>query len=304
MGIQVVTGPLPVPAQDGLRAARGLGVVENPADPLDPGADWVRGFRFRRTPCKCGTVGNPCNFGDRPAATTSLGFRDVTPFLVRCGRVCTTRGFAAADYAAEAQTLLNAVQYDQIARELWRGDQAKAPDGGGAAWPNPYLADDDQPGFVNLVDVFGNPATDSFSPASGLAAMEMALAQCTVGLRVIHAPAAAVVLWGGLNLLRYEGNRTFTATGTMVIADTGYDGSGPDSLGNAAGTYADFWIYGTGPLQLRLDPVVALDPPQGDFGAAVNRRVNEITYWAEKRAAIVWDCCHIGARIKAATSTL
>lgn len=312
--IQVVTGPLPVPANEGWRAARGAtgAIVENRSDPLDPTDRWQGGFRFRRTPCKCGAVGDPCSHEDLPVyegnPAGGPGLRTVQPFLVRCERGCTTRGMAAADYAAEARELLDLVQYDQISREFWRGDQAKAPDGGGDPWPNPYLAKDAEPDFVNLVTDAdwgnGNIAADSFSPVTGLAALEAALAACSAGYRVVHAPVQALTYWHEAGLLRHEGGRILTANGTFVVTDTGYDGSSPDSAGNVAGTWADFWAYGTGQVHLRLDPGVDMTPSADDVVAAVNRVSNEVSYRAERYAAPVWDCCHVGARITVAGSTL
>lgn len=306
--MQLVTGPSANPTNDGIRGARGLAFVEATNDPLDPDGDWVRGYRFQRTACSGGDVGEVCSFVAKPAPDRSagvlppLGEAPYQPFVIRASRTCTARGQAAADYQAEARQLLNLVQFHHLGRELWRGDQARE-----SAWSNRYLADDADAEWVNLVDVFGNPATDSFSPLTGLAAMEWQFAQCTRALRVIHAPPWALAYWADRGLLRHEGNRVFTPTGTVVVADDAYDGSGPDTFAgygsaNDPGTYLDFWIYGTGPVGFRLDPAMRVDPPS--LAEAFDRVQNNVTFWAERLAAAAWDCCHFGLRIKAAGSTL
>lgn len=308
--LQPVTGPLPVPANEGWRAARGAtgALVENRPDPQDPDARWPSGFRFRRTACKGGGVTDQCSFAEMPDPEgPEPAFVETTPFAVFVDRGCSTRGMSAADYQAEARELLDLYQYDLISREFWRGDQAKDPDGGGDPWPNRYLARDAAPGFVNLVTdaAWGNAnvATDSFSPVTGLAVIEAALALCSPGTRVIHTPPPALTYWHAEGLLRFEGGRILTANGTHVLTDTGYDGSSPDSLGNVAGTWDEWWAYGTGQVHLRLGAVY-LVPEAGRVAEAVNRLSNDVSYRAERLAAATWDCCHVGARITVAGSTL
>ena len=281
-----------IPPSDGLRAARGVGVIENPADDLDQEGRWAGGYSMLRHPCKAGGVMDPCGHPNR-TPTREPGTRDGQPFVVWDAFTCSLLGLTAEDLRQDAITALNLAQYHLVASELWRGDQAQA-----SSWPNVFLAKDSDPGYLDLVTAAGgSPVANSFSMENGLAAMEDALAACTDGQRVIHAPPSVVSHWDMGGALRFEGGRIWTIRNTLVISDSGYDGSGPVSLGQPAAAPAGVWIYGTGPLLLRLDSNVTVLPPLSDLPASIRFATNDQTFYAEKLAMITWDCCHVGARL-------
>lgn len=298
---QPVSGPIPTAPNDGLRAARGLGVIENPNDPLDPQRQWVRGYTFDYGPCNTGTTGDPCDVGPKQPVEGRQSTRCVEPFLVIVGRSCSTWGWEAADYQTDAVRLLDAFQYEIIARELWRGDQARASgwdnadcaDGAG----NPYLAADWNPDFVNLGDINGGAPGDTMTPVEALAALEDFGASCSTGPSLIHATRRMVVAWGAQGLVVREGGRLFTIAGTQLVADQAYDGSAPDSLGNAAASADSEWAYLTGPITLRLETGPPMVTPTR-FEEAVDRADNTITYIAERKASASWGCCHAGVAIQ------
>lgn len=307
---QIVRGPVAVPPTDGIRAARGLGVVENPSDDLDPSRQWGRGYTFDFDRCNAGYLTNPCSNTARPTVRGNGGRRRVEPFVVTVGRVCGTFGWQAQDYAADANRLLDAYQWKLIAAELWTGTFAQAegwtnpdPDDGVG---NPFLAWHLDPQFLDLVaDHGGDPLVDAFGPVDALSVLEQGLAECSGSSNgVIHATKRMATIWASLDLLEREGGRLFTRIGTQIIADNGYDGSGPTMdppdpedpiVPGTPATLQREWAYATGPIQLRIEPTLRQIP--SDMSEALDRSNNDVTYYAERKASVAWGCCHLAAAI-------
>lgn len=184
------------------------------------------------------------------------------------------------DWRGRARRQLAASLSYQVAAELWTGASAAA-----MSAPNRSLASVDS-------DVLTAGAT---SPTDALAVLEYGLGDCMHGARgVIHATRHAATYWAQLGLLRREGNQLLTFLDTIVVADAGYDGSGPDGQAAQDGSQ---WAYATGIPIVRLGPERTI-PDGDDVGAALNRSTNLIEYRAERRAAVGWDgCCHLAAEL-------
>lgn len=296
MVVQIVSGPIPAPPNDGLRAARGLGVIENPRDPLDPNSRWRGGYAFDSHVCDLESeLRDPCEAPNAvPKGAQRYGDPDpcaIMPFIIVAGRTCSTWGWQDADYEADANRLLTAVEYQAIAKELWRGDYAR--DRGHDC--NPYLAKNP----VNLVtEAGGDPLIDGMAPSEALASLEDWISSECIGSGIIHATTRTLVAWAKLQLIVREGGRLFTVLGTQIIADKAYDGSGPVTPNPVPGgppldgqpAAADrMWAYATcAPVVIRIDTQVT--PLPGEFSEAVDRKTNTITYRAEKMASVAWTC--------------
>lgn len=237
---------------------------------------WENGFAF--DPEGCGGGGgivDPCGdtekvIGDNPDVV------NVTPFVVWEGDKCSSFGFSQRDYEARARRLLEACQSKYIAAELWTGDVATAN-----GWANPYLTDPDS-------DVVALGA----SPVEALACLEQGLAECQCGQGMIHATPQVVTHWVNQNLVIREGGLLITQLGTIVAADGGYDGSGPQGVPAASGSV---WAYGTGMVEVRLGDVAVFP---SSFAEALNRTTNTIEFRAERMAAATWDkCCLVAAEV-------
>lgn len=244
---------------------------------------WENGVTF--TPDACGTGGivDPCVTSAKapdalPAAV------EFEPFGVWTGVTCSTFGFQARDYQGQARRQLAAFQSRYIEREFWRGDQART-----SAWPNRYLTHLDN-------DVLTAGAT---TPRQALACLEQALFECGFGQRgVIHATPQVVTEWAAENLVRREGGIILTVLDTIVVAGSGYDGSGPQvAAGGAPVAAADgsVWAYATGMVEVRLSDVEVLTP---SLREATDRSANTVTVIAERLAAVTFDqCCHFAAEM-------
>lgn len=254
-----------------VNTTRQLGLVEEDER-------WGLGFSFQPDPCGDGGISAACN----PGAFTvddRLPKVDFEPYVVYGGDHCSTFGFTAENYADRARALLERSQSKQIAAELWTGDLAAAE-----TWPN--LS-------------FAGTATDSDTVTDGpssvitvLACLEQALAQCGGGDQgMIHATRQLVTHWAALgpSVLRREGGLLLTVHDTIVVADAGYDGSGPGGV--AAG--ASQWAYASGLVEVRLG---AIQMTPDTLAEATDRAVNTIEYVAWRPAAAVFDgCCLFAA---------
>lgn len=178
------------------------------------------------------------------------------------------------DWQGRARRQLAASLSYQVAFELWTG----------TVTPNRSLGHD-----LHSDVLTAGPT----GPTDALALLEYALGDCAHGARgVIHATRHAATYWAENNLLRREGNQLLTFLDTIVIADAGYDGSGPYGQAAVDGSQ---WAYATGMPIVRLGPERVI--PE-DMAGALNRGANTVEWRAERKAAAGWDsCCHLAVEI-------
>lgn len=247
-------------------------------------------------PEQCGSSGREAVdcFGSTPAldANVSPGTRTGDPFMVYASDRCSPFGFQARDWAARATRQLEATQSFEVADELWSGTLRDAAGVDDQLADNPALTDSSS-------DTVTSGAAD---PIDALACLEQGLSECSRGRRgMIHATPQTLVRWVAAQAVRLEGGQYLSPLGNIVVADAGYDGSGPG--GSAAG--ASQWAYATGLISIRLStPQVipgTLENAQS-IAQALNREDNTLDVYAQRLALIQWDeCCHIAAELDLAT---
>jgi hypothetical protein len=159
-----------------------------------------------------------------------------------------------------------------VAQELWTGELSQEDPfdtpGGGTDLTNPHLASADATTITAQTDLM-----------TALAELEGATREATRGGPVfLHAPIRLIARVGQ-NLHRV-GNELRTATDAVVVADAGYDGTGPAGTG-------DSWMYGTGPVVVRLGPVAA----DTADASTVDRRTNTRQIVAARLFAVGFDPC-------------
>lgn len=254
---------------------------------IRPGALERGGFQF--APENCGEVGaaDPCDTGEK-SIPDSLESVEAQAFVIWAGDRCSSFG-RDRDRAQRARNQLEAGESYAVAKELWRGDVARAatPD-----WPNRYLASTE----ADVLTATGGLVQPTAATVA-LACLEQALGDCAHGARgMIHCTRQLATHWQALNLLRREGQLLLTALDTFVVADAGYDGSGVNDAGEiVAAEDGSQWAYATTPVIVQLGEVALV--PDG-VASALDRSVNTEEWRAERLAAAEWDgCCHFAVSV-------
>lgn len=224
---------------------------------------------------------------DRPAQVEGA------PLWVFAGDECTTT--PERDYLGRARRQLAATESFQLAEELWTGSASLAavPD-----LPNRSLA--------RVAGESDTLTTVANSEANALACIEAGLASALFGAQgMVHVTPQVLVHLMAQQLVRREGTVWVTAMGHIVVADAGYDGSGPGGV--AAG--ASQWVYGTPMIYVRLGPVTtipeSLDDAQG-WAQAMTRATNDVVVVAGRLAGYRWanHCAHVAAEIDVPTCAI
>lgn len=248
--------------------------------------EWINGLRWQPLACGDGTVLVPTvcgqfdGFGDPPAPPDNV---DYVPLEVAAGARCSTgAGEQAIERATtRATALLEQCETVAIAGELWSGTAAGTSD---EDLPNDYLANPD------TLDVI----TEDPQPlVVALALLEQGLARCSCGgVGVIHASPFTASLWFSTGAIeRTADGRLSTGLGNLVIADPGYDGSGPD--GDAPVLDGNAWAYATNMIDVRRGTVATA----GDR-TTMDRAGNNFEVFAHRAFAATFDpCCHLGITV-------
>lgn len=230
-----------------------------------------------RTVVDCFGMTDPLDGNRSPDVVSS------DPFLVWASDECSPFGSMARDWQGNARRQLEATQSYEIANELWTGrlQQTEADQEGGFLSDHSTL-DVSYTGVGNAVDA--------------LACAEQALARCGQGRRgMVHVTPQALVHLVTNNTVRREGTQFLTPLGNVVVADAGYDGSGPANEPPSTTQ----WLYATGMISVVIEAQAELNPPDlasaQTLAQALDRSDNTITVYAQRLAMYLWDrCCHIG----------
>lgn len=218
-----------------------------------------------------GAVATNCH-GNTASLTpgTNIGTATADPFVVWAEDHCSTLGWQARDYEGRARRQLEATQSARIANELWSGTLAQA-----AGLGNIWLTKD--PEIVSSGGLDARPALGLLDEAVGAA---------FGGRRaMIHCTAQLLSEFTAGGIVSQSGQIWTTPMGTVVVADAGYPGTGPD--GTNTGKQ---FIYGTPMIGYRLSPVMLAPGSLADARAqAINRDTNLITIYAERLALLQWD---------------
>jgi hypothetical protein len=220
-----------------------------------------------------------------PAKTPNVeqNIRGALPFTVHAEFECSPVGLAGAEVIAS--DALTRVEQTQVEAAFWTGAA------GGQDVVFPHLSADTEivDGDVVLQPV-ATPVVTGADVAQALGALEQELAACYKGQGIIHVPRAALPTLDAWNLARDDGSgRLVTLAGNLIVAGTGYTGSGPDGAAPTAGTA---WIYATGAAWgYRSDPYVS------QLRDSLDRTSNTLRMQAERTYVIGFECCLLAAHI-------
>lgn len=144
--------------------------------------------------------------------------------------------------------------------------------------------------FDTLAPVDLTPSGGAVKPEVGLALLEGDAAIYYSGEPTLHLPRTiASLLSGNRAALHWEGNVLNTALGAKVAAGAGYEvgNIGPDGSTPAEG---EFWLYGSGEVQLARGPLQAV-PYQ------VNTSTNDVVLLIERVYVASVDCYTAAVRV-------
>jgi len=204
-----------------------LAVVGGESAELTLDAGWEGGIALE--PERCLPSSNPA-WGDCPEpggsdprtdpGSKAIGDAEALvqyrPWTAWVGDKCSTLSGQGRDPVARAQRLYRASESRVMEAELWAGAEARR-----RFYPNNFLANSAAPNFEDLTPGGSSPGTYA------LAALQEAIALGQTGRGMIHATWPTVSLWFSLSALRREGGLILDVFDNIVVAGTGYDGSGP-----------------------------------------------------------------------------
>lgn len=234
--------------------------------------DWVNGFAWRTERCPTWQGYDPCDDLNSSPAADGDGLEYHRPMGYRVKDECTT--LSGTFDTGRVERKADAIASHVIAEELWEGTLTQA---------NTYDTRDETGRTNNYLarSTATTVGTGPYPIHEALGLLEEAARRDAGGQQVvIHMPIRLVPDTG---LVR-NGNLLYTQTGALVIADSGYTGSGP---ANQAATDTDAWMYATGPVTVRMSTLDIGTEPRQTVSMTTNRR----TVWAHRLFAATFDPC-------------
>lgn len=261
-----VNGPRPLPPRYGLIPS--ALIVDTARE--GSGDRWMNGVSVWPYPDALASGYDACTGGtpqvkDDGENPDNVDFQALTVVLPV---TCTARSMHdQAEYVDRATVALESVEGWRVEHEFWTGELFPA---------SPHLNDG------NATVLNSGVAT---SAMNALALLEEAIA-ATGRAGWIHATVGVVSTWSSMFQVYKDGPRLVTALGTVVVPGAGYDGSGPGTSGDPAGTGA--WAYATGPVEIRRSNVFVV-PGEMSQAMTASPNTNDITYRAERVYVTDWD---------------
>lgn len=213
------------------------------------------------------------------------------PFGVAGMYECSPFGMETIDYVGRAERQLEVSQSYETANELWTGELAQAE-----GWDVP----DENDKVVRWLSSLESDriTTTAAAPIDVLGLLEQGLADCARGRRgMIHVTPQLLVHLKGLYLVELQGGLYLSPLGNIVVADAGYDGSGPGGTPAGATQYA----YATGLVDIltsTVDTIPGSLDSAVEMAIALNRADNTITVQSHRAVMYRMDgCCHLAAEV-------
>jgi hypothetical protein len=261
-----------------------VGLLASAEEVLDE-TRWTTGLAFDRM--ACGTFGGThfaCapDGSEAPPKTIEPESHLVTyfPYTAWYGDRCSSATFQSRDFSGRASSAYAAAESAIMANELWTGTVAQV-----AGLPNAYLASSD-------ADPIG-----TFSLTLSLARLQQEMADLSPGRGMVHAPRDIASLWLDSGIIRREGALLLDAFDNIVVADSGYPGTGPEGQER---TETTAWVYATDLVQVRRDGQIRMLPSTDEAmgGAALDRDTNTIEWRAERIVAAYFPgCVHLAVSV-------
>lgn len=267
------------------RLTRPYGLLSSiePVHLSDP--HWQTGLEWE-SDCSVAVTGTlpPCP--DPVAAKSTDGgliFCSADPFTVYGSYKCPPVGRPAGEARVIAENRLKRNKEWAVERIFWTGITP-------VGTVNPSLQGGNDTCEITPVDL--TPVAGALSPVAAIAALESNIADCIPGaLGVIHVNFGLLPFMARDYLLVEKNGKYYTPSGQLIVAGAGYPGSGP---GNVPADPGETWIFSSGPVAV-YNSDIFFTPSHID--QAVNRSLNDVTFWAEQTYAVIWECCSFAIRV-------
>lgn len=262
----------------------GLLTSIEPSHISDP--HWQAGFSWE-SDCSVETSSTllPCPEALGSKATDGgLVFCRAKPFTVYGSYKCSTGGRPVSEAKEIATNRLLRNKESGVERIFWTG---VTPVGN----IDPSLQGGNS--TCDLVPVDLTPVSGAVSPIAAIAALESNMVDCIPGgVGVFHVNLGFLPYLAANFLLNEKDGKFYSPSGQLIVAGAGYPGTGP---GNIPVPPGETWIFATG-LMAVYESDVFYNPT--DVSQAIDRRINDITFWAEQTFSVIWECCSFCIRVQ------
>src|SRR5512134_866370 len=214
------------------------GLWDSVQHPSPEGVHWQQGITWvERCPTgdttydECLSVTGTGAPPEPPAKTANVDqtTRGALPFTVQAEFECSPVGLGEAE--SVASDALTRIEQQQVETAFWTGTA------GGQPVVFPHLAADTEVlDGETVLQVVASPVVTGADVAHALGVLEQELADCYAGQGLIHVPRSVLPTLDAWDLVEERDGRLYTTAGNLVVAGTGYTGSGPDGAAPAAGT--------------------------------------------------------------------
>lgn len=277
-------GGLLIPGIESRGRSHGLLTSLTPVHLPDP--HWQAGFQWE-SDCsvEASSTLPPC---PDPVVEKSVDggllFCSASPFSVYGSYKCSTGGRPVSESIEIASNRLKRNKERGVERIFWTGISQAGP-------VNPSLqGGNDTCGIVpiDLTPAMSNPLT----AIGAIGALESSLSECIPGgVGVLHMNYGVLASLASNFLAEKIDGRYYTPSGQLIIAGAGYPGTGP---GNVAADPGESWIFATGNVAVYYSDIF-MTPTKVD--QAVDRSLNNVTFYAEQTFSVIWECCVFAVRI-------
>jgi len=212
-----------------------------------------------------------------------LIFCSSEPFTVYGSYMCSTGGRPAGKSLEIAANRLKRNKERAIEQIFWTGTTPVGP-------IDPSLQGGNASCGIFPQDL--TPASGPLNTVAAIAALESSIVDCIPGgVGVIHVNPGFLPYLSSNYLVVEKNGKLHTPSGQLIIAGAGYPGSGP---ANVPATPGETWIFATGPVAV-YNSDIFYTPSLID--QAIDRSLNNITFYAEQTFSVVWECCSFSVRV-------
>lgn len=273
-----------VPRISQIDRSYGLLTSLEPIQVSDP--HWQSGFEWE-SDCSVETSGTlpPCPEPVASKATDGgLVFCTAEPFTVYGSYKCSTGGRSVSEAMEIAANRLRRNKESGVESIFWTGNTSVGTISPSLQGGNPSC---------DIFPIDLTPSSGAVTPVTAIATIESNMVECIPGgVGVFHVNLGFLEFLHSNLLAKESKGKFYTPAGQLIIAGAGYPGTGP---GNIPVDPGETWVFATGLMAVYSSDIFYTP---SDIGQAIDRRINDITFYAEQTFSVIWECCSFCIRTK------